>query len=85
MTNDGHDTTIDFTSSWARTFLTPLLNNTYFMNNTLVVLTFDEDETYTDHNTVYVCIPQFPVSTSSSLLTSPTDHPPRWRHPHFPT
>jgi acid phosphatase len=54
MTNDGHDTTVDFAANWARTFLTPLLNNTYFMNNTLVVLTFDEDETYTDHNTIYV-------------------------------
>jgi len=39
MTNDGHDTTITFTANWARTFLTPLLSNSYFMNNTLVVLT----------------------------------------------
>jgi hypothetical protein len=54
MTNDGHDTTITFTANWARTFLTPLLNNSYFMNNTLVVLTFDEDDTYTEHNSVYV-------------------------------
>jgi acid phosphatase len=54
MTNDGHDTTITFAANWARTFLTPLLSNSYFMNNTLIVLSIDEDETYTEHNTVYV-------------------------------
>jgi acid phosphatase len=47
MTDDGHDTDVAFAANWARGFLTPLLNNSYFMNNTLVVLTFDEDETYT--------------------------------------
>jgi acid phosphatase len=47
MTDDGHDTDVTFAANWARGFLTPLLNNSYFMNNTLVVLTFDEDETYT--------------------------------------
>lgn len=53
MTNDGHDTTITFTANWARNFLNPLLNNTYFMNNTLIILTFDEDETYTDKNKMF--------------------------------
>jgi len=47
MTDDGHDTDVTFAATWARGFLTPLLNNSYFMNNTLVVLTFDEDETST--------------------------------------
>ena len=54
MTNDGHDTTISFTGKWARTFLEPLLNNSYFMNNTLVVLTFDEDESYAEKNKMFV-------------------------------
>jgi acid phosphatase len=53
MTNDGHDTNVTFAGSWARSFLEPLLNNSYFMNNTLIVLTFDEDETYTIGNKVY--------------------------------
>src|SRR5277367_3049379 len=44
MTDDGHDTNVAFAANWARNFLTPLLNNSYFMNNTLIVLTFDEDE-----------------------------------------
>lgn len=56
MTNDGHDTTVAFTSAWARKFLTPLLNNTYFMNNTLIVLTFDEDETYVNKNTMFTIL-----------------------------
>ncbi|PMD35390.1 putative acid phosphatase [Hyaloscypha variabilis F] len=56
MTNDGHDTTVTFAANWARTWLTPLLNNSYFMNNTLVVLTFDEDDTYTEANTVYTLL-----------------------------
>ena len=53
MTNDGHDSNITFAAQWARDFISPLLNNTYFMNNTLLVLTFDEDETYTEHNTMF--------------------------------
>lgn len=56
MTNDGHDTSVTFAAAWARSFLEPLLNNSYFMNNTLVVLTFDEDETYPDHNTMYTVL-----------------------------
>ena len=52
MTNDGHDTTITFAANWARNFLTPLLNDSYFMNNTLVVLTFDEADTYTIGNKI---------------------------------
>ncbi|KAK3945500.1 hypothetical protein QBC46DRAFT_302541 [Diplogelasinospora grovesii] len=56
MTNDAHDTNITFAASWARGFLEPLLNNTYFMNNTLVVLTFDENEEYPIPNRVYTIL-----------------------------
>ncbi|OCK73011.1 phosphoesterase-domain-containing protein [Lepidopterella palustris CBS 459.81] len=56
MTNDGHDTTITFAASWAKTFLTPLLNNTYLMNNTLIILSFDEVETYTAQNKVFTIL-----------------------------
>jgi acid phosphatase len=52
MTNDAHDTNVTFAASWARGFLEPLLNNSYFMNDTLVILTFDEDETYTVPNRI---------------------------------
>jgi acid phosphatase len=56
MSNNGHDATVAFTANWARTFLEPLLNNSYFMNNTLVVLTFDDDETYSESNRVYTIL-----------------------------
>ncbi|KAF8960675.1 hypothetical protein BGZ46_001528 [Entomortierella lignicola] len=46
MMNDGHNTTVKSAAEWLTGFLPPLLNNTKFMNNTLVVLTFDETDTY---------------------------------------
>lgn len=53
MTNDGHDSTIKVAGQWSRDFLEPLLSNDYFMNDTLVLLTFDENETYSIKNTVF--------------------------------
>ena len=52
--DDGHDTTIDYAASWVDYWLMPLLNNPNFNDNrTLVLLTFDETETYTINNQVY--------------------------------
>jgi acid phosphatase len=56
MTNDGHDTNVTFAASWETTFLAPLLNNTDFMNGTLLMLTYDEDETYTKHNNIFTIL-----------------------------
>ncbi|CZR64177.1 related to phosphate-repressible acid phosphatase precursor [Phialocephala subalpina] len=53
MTNDGHDTSVTTAGNWARSFLTPLLSNSNFMQKTLVLLTFDETESYTSNNQVY--------------------------------
>ena len=36
--NDGHDTSVTTAATWARSFLTPLLSNSNFLNNTLVLL-----------------------------------------------
>ncbi|KAF9111153.1 hypothetical protein BGX27_005334 [Mortierella sp. AM989] len=47
MVNDGHNTTVKDASAWLSGFLPPLLNNPKFMNNTLVVLSFDETDDYT--------------------------------------
>lgn len=52
MTNDGHDTTIKVSGKWSFDFLNPLLKNDYFTEKTLVVLTFDENETYEEPNRV---------------------------------
>jgi Phosphoesterase family len=56
MQNDGHDTTVDYAGNWSRSFITPLLNNTKFMNKTLLILTFDENETYTIKNNVWAIL-----------------------------
>lgn len=45
MTSDGHDTTVTVAGTWCRNLLEPLLNNSYFMERTLVLLTFDENHT----------------------------------------
>lgn len=42
MDNDGHDTGIAFAGRWLNRFLTPLMASENFMNNTLLVITFDE-------------------------------------------
>ena len=52
MTDDGHDTSLAYATNWSRTFLTPLLQNPYFMNNTLILLTYDESETYSQPNKI---------------------------------
>jgi acid phosphatase len=52
MTSDGHDTSVTVAGTWTRTFLDPLLTNKNFMNNTLVLITWDENHTYTQKNRV---------------------------------
>lgn len=52
MLNDGHNTTLDFAATWTKSFLTPLLSNDAFMKDTLILLTYDESETYTLPNRI---------------------------------
>lgn len=52
MTSDGHDTSVTVAGSWLRGFLEPLLTNENFMQNTLVMITFDENETYSIKNNI---------------------------------
>ncbi|KAG5359582.1 putative acid phosphatase [Yarrowia sp. C11] len=56
MTNDGHDTDIETSGTWSFDFLTPLLNNTEFMKDNLIILTFDESETYYEQNRVFALL-----------------------------
>ncbi|KAL2001672.1 hypothetical protein VTN02DRAFT_1425 [Thermoascus thermophilus] len=53
MTNDGHDTNITFAAEWERNWMSDLLNNSYFMEDTLVLLTFDESHTYPKPNRIF--------------------------------
>lgn len=52
MTSDGHDTSVTVAGTWTRTFLEPLLSDPRFMQNTLVLVTFDENETYSIQNRI---------------------------------
>lgn len=52
MTSDGHDTSITVAGNWLRSFLEPLLSDKNFMQNTLVLVTFDENETYSIQNKI---------------------------------
>ena len=53
MTSDGHDTSVTVAGTWMRNFLEPLLTNDYFMDRTLILVTFDETHTYTLTNKVF--------------------------------
>ncbi|KAK4953413.1 hypothetical protein LTR66_013683 [Elasticomyces elasticus] len=53
MTSDGHDTSVTTAGAWTYDFIRPLLNNKNFMNNTLVLITFDENHTYTIGNRIF--------------------------------
>ncbi|KAJ4180371.1 hypothetical protein NW755_011865 [Fusarium falciforme] len=50
MTSDGHDTSVTVAGNWCRKFLEPLLKDKHFMDNTLVLITWDENETYANQN-----------------------------------
>lgn len=52
MTSDGHDTSVTTAGAWTRNFVEPLLDDKNFMQNTLVLITFDESGTYTLQNRV---------------------------------
>jgi hypothetical protein len=55
--NDGHDTDINFVGAWLDYWLTPLLADPKFNDNkTLILLTFDENETYEEANVVYTVL-----------------------------
>ncbi|KAI0931172.1 hypothetical protein AcV5_005281 [Taiwanofungus camphoratus] len=54
LVNDGHDTSIDFVSSWLEYWLVPLLDDERFNNNrTIILVTFDETETYSTNNRIW--------------------------------
>ncbi|KAK3344361.1 phosphoesterase family-domain-containing protein [Lasiosphaeria hispida] len=50
MMNDGHNTTLQAATDWSHQFLLPLLADNAFDERTLIMLTFDESETYSEPN-----------------------------------
>ncbi|KAI4519581.1 hypothetical protein K525DRAFT_205742 [Schizophyllum commune Loenen D] len=57
MVNDAHDTTTDFCADFLEYWLYPLLDDDRFNSEgTIIVLTFDENETYAKQNRVYTLV-----------------------------
>ncbi|KAK9314905.1 phosphoesterase family-domain-containing protein [Lipomyces starkeyi] len=56
MTNDGHDTNVTVAGKWSLEFLQPLLSQKYFADDTLVLLTFDENGTKAVGNRVFAIL-----------------------------
>ncbi|KAI5459651.1 phosphoesterase family-domain-containing protein [Mariannaea sp. PMI_226] len=54
--NDGHDTGLAFAGRWLRGFLEPLLKTDEFVNETLIIVTFDETKNYNVPNKVYTVL-----------------------------
>ena len=53
MTDDGHDTSVTVAGEFTRRLLTPLMANKYFMERTLILVTFDENHTSQRANRVF--------------------------------
>ncbi|KIJ30527.1 hypothetical protein M422DRAFT_187036, partial [Sphaerobolus stellatus SS14] len=57
IVNDGHDTDVDFAGEWLKYWLVPMLKDARFNNpRTLVVLTFDENSTFSVNNRVFTLL-----------------------------
>lgn len=57
MLDDGHDTSIGYASDWLQFWLPPLLADPRFNDNrTLILLTFDENDTYDINNNVFTLL-----------------------------
>ncbi|KIJ68844.1 hypothetical protein HYDPIDRAFT_25094 [Hydnomerulius pinastri MD-312] len=57
LRNDGHDTDVAYAADWLSYWLVPLLEDPNFNTpRTLILLTFDENETYAINNQVYTVL-----------------------------
>jgi acid phosphatase len=58
LKNDGHDTGVAFADRWFQATLGPKLADPRFMDGTLFVVTFDENDAFndTDHNKIYTLL-----------------------------
>lgn len=71
--NDAHNKPIAFANDYLSNFLPKLLNDEYFMKNTLVVITFDEDE-YIELNHIYTVLIGSMVPKGSTDFTKNYTH-----------
>ncbi|CAG8485551.1 19675_t:CDS:2 [Racocetra fulgida] len=73
--NDGHDTGVAFANNWFQGWLEPKLTKPAFTNNTLIFVTFDEDDN-SQSNHVYGALLGTPVHP-------PANHNDSTRYNHY--
>jgi acid phosphatase len=56
ITNDGHDSSASFAGTWLVNFLNSTLNDAAFMQDALVLITFDENASTNKRNQVWSCL-----------------------------
>lgn len=56
LNNDGHDTGVSYADQWYSHRFTPYLSNAQFMQNTVVITTFDESSLFSFKNQIYTSI-----------------------------
>ncbi|ORZ01357.1 phosphoesterase family-domain-containing protein [Syncephalastrum racemosum] len=75
MNNDGHDTDLTYASNWAKSFLEPRVNKPAFSDNTLFIVTWDENKTWIiKKNEVYTILFGPAVKRSSKTDDSSYSH-----------
>ncbi|CDS06138.1 hypothetical protein LRAMOSA08666 [Lichtheimia ramosa] len=72
MNNDGHDTDLAYSSNWTKSFIEPLMKEKNLTKNTLFVLTWDENDTWTKPNQVYTVL--FGPAVKRSVKTDDTSY-----------
>ncbi len=71
LNNDGHDTSVSYAANWFSSYFGPLLSAPAFSKDTLLILTFDEDD-HSEGNQVYTVLygaSVAPGATSSAAYT----------------
>jgi hypothetical protein len=56
LNNDGHDTSLEFAGKWLDKTFSKNLKNPKLMEDTLIIVTFDESESYFGANQIYTAI-----------------------------
>ncbi|CAG8599661.1 3250_t:CDS:2 [Paraglomus occultum] len=72
LQNDGHDTGLDFAMNWFQPWFEERLKNPNFANGTLFFITFDEDETLSNH--IFSSLLGTPVTSGTHEDTTQYTH-----------
>ncbi|KAI7854786.1 phosphoesterase family-domain-containing protein [Circinella umbellata] len=75
INNDGHDTSLKYSSDWMKSYFEPRIGKSGFNNNTLFILTWDENKTWIiKPNKVYTVLFGPAVNRTSSTDNTKYNH-----------